>query len=99
MKFNQKKIFLYLFIGIFSIGLLYILFNEYGFVKYSKLSSQVDSIKSEINMLKTENENLKNEIDSLRRKVPAKMEEIAREKYDMVKPNEVTVEIKNGKDE
>jgi cell division protein FtsL len=97
MKFERKKIFFYLFVGIFTIGLLYILFNEYGFVKYSKLSSQVDSIKSEINSLKTENENLKNEIDSLKRKIPAKMEELAREKYDMVKPNEVTVEIEKEK--
>lgn len=97
MKFNKKKFFLYLFIIIFTFGLLYILFNEYGFIKYSKLSSQVDSIKLEINKLKTENENLKNEIDSLKRNIPAKMEEIAREKYDMVKPNEVTVEIEKEK--
>ncbi len=97
MKFERKKIFFYLFIGIFTIGLFYILFNEYGFVKYSKLSGQVDSIKSEINQLKTANENLKNEIDSLKRKIPAKMEEIAREKYDMVKPNEVTVEVEKEK--
>jgi len=97
MKINRKKIFFYLFAVIFFIGLIYILFNEYGFIKYSKLSSQVDSIKSEINKLKTENENLKNEIDSLRNKIPAKMEEVAREKYDMVKPDEVTIEIEKEK--
>ena len=97
MKIERKKIFFYLFIAIFTVGLLYILFNEYGFVKYSKLSNQVDSIKSEIHNLKTENENLKSEIDSLKGKIPAKMEEVAREKYDMVKPNEVTVEIEKEK--
>ncbi len=98
MKLNQKKIFFYLFIVIFTIGIIYIFFNEYGYIKYSKLSTEVDSIKNEINRLKTENENLKAEIDSLQKRIPAKIEEVAREKYNMIKPNELQVEIEKEKE-
>ena len=44
-------------------------------------------------MLEEGNENLVNEIDSLKKEVPAKIEQIAREKYDMIKEGETTIEV------
>jgi cell division protein FtsB len=37
---------------------------------------------------------LEAEIDSLKRNVPAKIEKIAREKYNMIRPNEKKIEFK-----
>jgi cell division protein FtsB len=36
---------------------------------------------------------LQNEIDSLKNKVPAKIEQVAREKYNMKRENEITIEV------
>ena len=41
-----------------------------------------------------ENKNLKGESDSLKKEIPAKIEQIAREKYDMIKEGERTIEVK-----
>jgi cell division protein FtsB len=40
-----------------------------------------------------ENVRLKNEIDSLQKKVPAKMEQVAREKYNMKRKDETLIEV------
>ena len=93
MAKNKKKLVLYLFIAIIVIGLLYILFNERGLIKYSGLKSQVDSMKVELEQIKLENERLKNEVDSLQKKIPAKMEQVAREKYNMKREGETLIEV------
>lgn len=93
MAKNKKKLVMYLFIAIIVIGLLYIFFNERGFLKYSGLKSKVDSMQVELDNIKLENERLKNEIDSLQKKIPAKMEQVAREKYNMKRKGETVIEI------
>jgi cell division protein FtsB len=93
MAKNKKKLLLYLFITIIVLGLLYIFFNERGMIKYFGLKSQVDSMQVELNQIKLENEQLKNEIDSLQKKIPAKMEQVAREKYNMKREGETLIEI------
>jgi cell division protein FtsB len=90
---NKKKLLLYLFIAIIVLGLIYIFFNERGFVRYIGLKSQVDSIKVELEKVQLENERLKNEIDSLQKKIPAKMEQVAREKYNMKRESETLIEV------
>ncbi len=57
------------------------------------LKSRVDSIQVELEKIKLENVRLKNEIDSLQRKVPAKMEQVAREKYNMKRKDETLIEV------
>jgi cell division protein FtsB len=93
MAKNKKKLVMYLFIAIIVLGLLYIFFNERGLIKYQGLKSQVDSMQVELENIKLENERLKNEIDSLQKKIPAKMEQVAREKYNMKREGETVIEI------
>ena len=89
----KKKFVMYLFIVIIILGLVYIFFNERGLMKYYGLKSQVDSMQVEFEKIKLENEQLKNEVDSLQKKIPAKMEQVAREKYNMKREGETVIEI------
>lgn len=93
MAKNKRKIVGYLFVAILVVGILYIFFNERGVIKYVGLKSRVDSIQVELENVKLENERLKNEIDSLKRKIPAKMEQVAREKYNMKREGETLIEV------
>jgi len=89
----KKKFVMYLFIVIIILGLVYIFFNERGLMKYYGLKSQVDSMQVELENIKLENERLKNEVDSLQKKIPAKMEQVAREKYNMKRESETLIEV------
>jgi cell division protein FtsB len=90
---GKRKYVLYLFIVIIVIGVLYIFFNERGVIKFYGLKSQVDSMQVELERVKLENERLKNEIDSLQKNIPAKMEQVAREKYNMKRESETVIEV------
>lgn len=92
-KSKKKKIFLFLFLAIFLFGVIYFIFNENGLIKYVKLEKEINSLNEQLKILGEENENLVNEIDSLKKEVPAKIEQIAREKYDMIKEGETTIEV------
>jgi cell division protein FtsL len=93
-KTKKSKFFLYIFLTIFLIGILYLIFNDRGLIKYLKLESEINSLNEEISRLAEQNSNLKNEIDSLKKEIPAKIEQIAREKYDMIKEGERKIEVK-----
>ncbi len=90
---KNKKFKLYLFAVVFIIGLLYLLFNEQGLIKYLQLKSEINSLNEKIAKVDTLNKNLSQEIDSLRNKVPAKIEKVAREKYDMIRKGEKSIEV------
>jgi cell division protein FtsB len=95
MKFiENKKTRFYIIVSIVVIGTLYLLFNNYGVVKYAKVKSELEDLNTRITQLEEENRRLEAEIDSLKRNVPAKIEKIAREKYDMIRPNEKKIEFK-----
>jgi len=93
MAKGKRKILLYLIIVIVVIGASYTFFNERGVIKYFGLKSQVDSMQVELDKVKLENERLKNEIDSLHKKIPAKIEQVAREKYNMKREGEIKIEV------
>ena len=95
---KRKGLFLYLIAVILIVGILYLIFNEHGIIKYSKLTKKVDSLNTQILNLQHDNEMLKNEIDSLKQEIPAKIEKLAREKYDMIKDGERTIELKKSED-
>ena len=78
---------------LFFLGTLFLLFNEFGLLKYLRLQKEVSEYKREIQIVNEENKSLKNEVDSLERKVPAKIEKTAREKYGMIRKGEKTIEI------
>ena len=78
---------------VFFLGTLFILFNEFGLLKYLRLKKEVSEYKREMQIVNEENKSLRNEVDSLERKVPAKIEKTAREKYGMIRKGEKTIEI------
>lgn len=90
---KKKKFVLYIFLVVIILGFFYILFNDYGLLKYFKIKSELESMNIQINELKEENVRLQNEIDSLKNKIPAKIERIAREKYNMKKENEMKIDV------
>jgi len=90
---KKKKIVLYTFLVILIAGVFYILFNEYGLLKYFKIKSELKSINLQIEELKDKNIRLQNEIDSLKNKIPAKIERTAREEYDMMRENELKIDV------
>ncbi len=94
VKIKKKRFFSYFILALFLIGLLYLIFNEHGLIKYKKLENEVTSLSDEILRLQNENNSLKSEVDSLKKEIPAKIEQIAREKYDMIKEGERTIEVK-----
>ena len=78
---------------LFFVATMFILFNEFGLLKYMRLQKEVNETKKEIQWLTNKIKLLKNEVDSLERKVPAKIEKTAREKYGMIRKGEKTIEI------
>lgn len=95
MKFlENKKTRFYIITTIVVIGTLYLLFNNYGVIKYVKVKSELEDLNSRITQLEDENRKLEAEIDSLQKNIPAKIEKIAREKYDMIRLNEKKIEFK-----
>lgn len=90
---KRKKLILYTLIVVVLLGLLYIMFNENGVVKYLSLKHQLNSLKEQVERVEDNNKKLKESIDSLRAKVPAKIERVAREKYNMMRKGEKAVKI------
>ena len=95
MKYlDNKKTRFYIIVAFVAIGTMYLIFNNFGVIKYAKVKNELEDLNLRITQLEEENRRLEAEIDSLRRNVPAKIEKIAREKYDMIRPNEKKIEFK-----
>ncbi len=90
---NKNKISRYAFILLLLIGLGFLIFNNSGYIKYLKLKSEVKEIRKEESQKELENKNLQAEIDSLEKKKSTKVEQIAREKYGMMKKGEKIIKI------
>lgn len=74
-------------------ALAYLAFNDSGIVAYYKVKTELDTLRNGITTVTQENEQLAREIDSLEKKIPAKIERIAREKYNMSRPGEKVIEV------
>lgn len=91
LKSNSVK---FLFIVLLCVtGGAYLLFNEKGIIRYVELKNEVDDLNEQIELLEIKNTMLEGEIDSLKKKIPSKIERTAREKYDMLRPNEKKIEF------
>ncbi len=94
MALAKSRKFIFGIIGIiFFAGILYLLFNEYGIVKFIRLNNQVNELNTKITEVENQNKQLQAEIDSLESKVPAKIEKVAREKYNMQRPGESKIVV------
>ncbi len=93
LKLKNNNLILISVITFIFIGLLYLTFNESGIIKYFKLKSEMNKLQTEINKAQSEKKNLENEIDSLEKKFPAKIERVAREKYNMSRKNEIKIKV------
>lgn len=94
MALQRNRKFIVVIIGLFFlIGILFLFFNEYGILKFIKLNNQVNELNEKIRIVELENRRLQGEIDSLESKVPAKIEKVAREKYNMMRQGESKVVV------
>ena len=93
ISFKNPDLKVYVFFFIFLAGVVFLVFNESGILKYLKLRNEVNDLNKKIENLQKENKGLEAEIDSLLRKEPAKIERIAREKYNMQRPNEKSIQV------
>lgn len=89
---NKKNRF-YIIVAVVVIGTLYLLFNSYGLIKYAKVKSDLEELNIRLNQIEEENRKLEAEIDSLKKNVPAKIEKLAREKFNMIRPKEKKIEF------
>lgn len=92
-RYISNKIVFIVLIIIFLIGTLYIFFNNEGILKFIKLKNEVNDLNARISKVEQDNKNIKSEIDSLQNKVPAKIEKVAREKYNMIRKGEMTIKV------
>ncbi len=90
---RKNKFKFYLVLVVVLIGLGIILFNREGLVKYMKLRSEINDLNEKISTLQETNKRLQGEIDSLKNNIPAKIEQVAREKYGMKRKGEKQVEV------
>jgi cell division protein FtsB len=89
-KINIKIV---LVVLVVFMGTMFLLFNDFGILKFLKLKKEVSTLNEEIKNATEEIKVLKNQNDSLERKVPAKIEKSAREKYGMIRKGEKAIEI------
>jgi cell division protein FtsB len=90
---NKNKIARYSFLLLLLIALGFLIFNNSGYIKYLKLKNEVKEIRNEVSAKELENKNLDAEIDSLEKKNPNKIEQVAREKYGMMKKGEKIIKV------
>lgn len=90
---NKNKVARYAFFLLLLIGLGFLIFDNSGYIKYLKLKSEVEKIRNEVNEKELENKKLQAEIDSLEKKNSTKVEQIAREKYGMMKKGEKIIKV------
>ena len=91
--FKNGRLKYVIFAVFFIIGLLYLFFNNSGVIKYLKMKQQVNTLNQQIDSVNVENKRIKSEIDSLQNKVPAKIEKVAREKYNMIRKGETKIQV------
>ncbi len=85
-------------LGLIILGLIlvvlssFILFNDYGLFKYLRLKSEINELNSDIERAQTIIDSLDHEIQLLKED-ELKIEEVARERYNMKRSNEKVLKI------
>ena len=89
---KKKLIYRILFLTVTLAVLAFITFNEYGLLKYLHVKKELKQLNDEILRSEERIKAMEAEIDSLKIS-KYKIEQVAREKYDMMKKNEKVFKI------
>ncbi|MFH1195959.1 MAG: septum formation initiator family protein [bacterium] len=77
---------------IILLGVAFLVFNDFGFIKYLEMKKEVAAMKKELERSQGVVKQLRMEIDSLKTS-SYKIEQVAREKYNMIRPGEKVIKI------
>ena len=94
-KKRSKKRTVIIYLVLILVGLIFLVFNEYGIIKYLKLKKELEMLKNEINETELNLKVLDAEIDSLQSNL-FKIEKIARERYHMMGKNEKVLRVEEN---
>jgi cell division protein FtsB len=83
----------FIVISAFVLGAFFLFTNDTGVIRYMRLSKQLDTLQQTQKNIEAQNVQLEGSIDSLQNKVPAKIGKLARERYNMKKPNETIIPV------
>tara|TARA_Y100000996_G_scaffold3664_1_gene3556 strand:+ start:289 stop:612 length:324 start_codon:yes stop_codon:yes gene_type:complete len=97
IKTFKKSIKSYIALLICTIFFMILVFNDFGLVTYFELKNKHTNLDREINQLFVQQNNLRLEIDRLQTDQDY-IEQIAREKFMMVKPGERIYRVKEVKE-
>jgi len=89
---KKKLIYRILFLTVTLAVLAFITFNEYGLLKYLHVKKELKQLNEEILRSEERIKAMEAEIDSLKTSKD-KIEQVAREKFDMMKKNEKVFKI------
>ena len=96
MKTINNKVLIRIFLAIILLATFsFLIFNENGFLKYLKMKNELRMLNEDIRNAESKIESLDAEIDSLKTS-KAKIEKVAREKFDMMKKNEKVFKIEEN---
>jgi len=90
---GKRPYFLIIYVVTVAIAVFFLVFNDSGYIKYLKVKGDKEKLESDTTSIRIENKRLEAEIDSLRKNEPAKIERLAREKYNMSRPNEIIIRV------
>lgn len=90
---GKRPYFLIIYVVVVALAVFFLVFNDSGYIKYLKVKGDKENLETDTTSIRAENKRLEGEIDSLKRNEPAKIERLAREKYNMSRPNEVIIRV------
>jgi cell division protein FtsB len=93
MTLQKKKLILRIIALAISLAVLaFMIFNEYGLIKYWNMKKELNQLDNDIRKSEERIKAMEAEIDSLKTS-KEKIERVAREKFDMMKKNEKVFKI------
>ena len=95
-KIKKHNFNYFILIGLFTLSTLILITNDFGLLKYFKLSQKHAKLTNELNGLLKQQSALRNELQQLETDEDY-IRKIAREKFMMVLPGEKVYRVKNEK--
>ena len=92
MNLTKPKILFAIYFLFIILLIVFLFFNDSGVIKYMSLKNKVEDLNTEIQETEKQIKDLEMEIDSLQNS-DAKIEQVAREKYNMQRADEKAYKI------